>query len=62
MALKDENVEAIRAARQSLARKFGGLAGWFRHLQDRDRKRQARTIASRKRALARKQDPAIRTG
>jgi hypothetical protein len=62
MSIKDENVEAIRAARQSLTRKFSGLAGWFRHLQDRDRKRQAPAIASRKRASAGKRDPATRTG
>lgn len=62
MALKDENLEAVRAARKSLARKFGGLAGWFRHLQDRDQKRQARAIASRKRASAGKRDPITRTG
>jgi len=58
MAIKDENVEAVRAVRQSLARKYGGLSGWFRHLQDRDRKRQSSATASRKKTLARKRDPA----
>jgi len=48
MALRDENVETVRAARESLARKFGGLKGWFRHLQERDPKRQARAGAGRK--------------
>ncbi len=41
--VRDENVEAVRAARQALLRKYGGLDGWFRHLQQRDRRRGLRT-------------------
>jgi hypothetical protein len=48
MALQDENVEAVRTARESLVRKFHGLRGWFRHLQQRDRKREAQAIANRR--------------
>ncbi len=48
MALRDENVEAVRAARESLVRQFRGLRGWFRHLQDRDRKREAQAAANRR--------------
>jgi len=40
MAVRDENVEAAPAARQSLIRKHGGFQGWFRHLQDRDKRRK----------------------
>ena len=49
MAIRDENVEAVRDARQSLCRKFGGLRGWFRHLQQRDRRRNARTAGEKRR-------------
>jgi hypothetical protein len=42
MPIQDENVEAVRNARESLCRKFGGLRGWFRHLQQRDVRRKAR--------------------
>ncbi len=46
MAIRDENVEVVRDARQSLCRKFGGLRGWFRHLQQRDRRRKVPAGAS----------------
>ena len=42
MTIRDENVEAVREARESLVKKFGGLDGWFRHLQTLDRRRAAR--------------------
>jgi hypothetical protein len=48
MALRDENVEAVRAARDSLLLKYGGLHGWFRHLQSLDRRRQAKAARRRK--------------
>jgi hypothetical protein len=48
MALRDENVEAVRTARESLVRQFRGLRGWFRHLQDRDQTREAQAIADRR--------------
>jgi hypothetical protein len=47
MALRDENVEAVRDARESLVRKYGGLSGWFRHLQRRDQKRTTSAGAGR---------------
>jgi hypothetical protein len=47
MAFRDENVEAVRAARESLVRKFRGLRGWFRHLEKRDRRREAEADADR---------------
>ena len=47
MALQDENVEAVRTARESLVRKYRGLRGWFRHLQERDRQRETQAAASR---------------
>jgi hypothetical protein len=49
MAFRDENVEAVRAARESLVRKFRGLRGWFRHLEERDRRRAAQPAADRPR-------------
>ncbi len=48
MALRDENVEAVRAARDLLLRKYGGLHGWFRHLQSLDRRRQAKAARRKK--------------
>ena len=48
MALRDENVEAVRAARESLVRKFGGLDGWFGHLQKLDQQREAQALAKRR--------------
>lgn len=48
MALRDENVEAVRDARESLVRKYGGLSGWFRHLQRRDQKRTAQGDSERR--------------
>jgi hypothetical protein len=45
MAVLDENVEAVRAARESLVRKYGGLRGWFRHLQQLDRQREKQAAA-----------------
>ena len=48
MAFQDENVEAVRAAGESLVRKYRGLSGWFRHLQQCDRKRQERAAANRR--------------
>ncbi len=41
MSVRDENVEAVRAVRESLLRKYGGLRGWVRHLQQLDRRREA---------------------
>ncbi len=41
MPVQDENVEAVRAARGALIGKYGGLRGWFRHLQQLVRKRRA---------------------
>jgi hypothetical protein len=49
MPIQDENVEAVRSARESLCRKFGGLRGWFRHLQQRDRRRKTTPDADRRR-------------
>ncbi len=49
MAIRDENVEAVRNARQSLCRKFGGLGGWFRHLQQRDQRRNTHAAAEARR-------------
>ena len=46
MTIRDENVEAVREARESQLKKFGGLDGWFRHLQARDRKRTAQGRAA----------------
>ncbi len=48
MPLQDENVEAVRAAREALIRKYRGLRAWFRHLQERDRQRKARAIPHRR--------------
>ena len=49
MSVRDENVEAVRAARESLLRKYGGLRGWVRHLQQLDRQREAeRAVTARK--------------
>jgi hypothetical protein len=45
MTIRDENVEAVREARESQL-KFGGLDGWFRHLQARDRQRAAQGRAA----------------
>lgn len=42
MTIRDENVEAVREARESLVKKHGGLEGWFRHLQTLDRRRAGR--------------------
>ena len=42
MTIRDENVEAVREARESLIKKFGGLDGWFRRLQTLDRRRATR--------------------
>jgi hypothetical protein len=36
----DENVLAVRKARQALIRRYGGLDGWIRHLQALDRRRR----------------------
>lgn len=47
MTIQDENVEAVRTARESLIRKFRGLGGWFRHLQERDRQREIGATAKR---------------
>ncbi len=47
MPVRDENVEAVRAAREHLVRKYGGLRGWFRHLQQLDRRRDAQAVAAR---------------
>jgi hypothetical protein len=47
MPIRDENVEAVRAARESLVRKYGGLRGWVRHLQQLDRKRESQAAAVR---------------
>ena len=60
MAIQDQNVEAARAARESLVHKFGGIAGWFRHLQDRDRKRRVRAAPGRKTAPAGRHTPVSR--
>jgi len=49
MPLQDENVEAVRAARESLVRKHRGLRGWFRHLQALDRWRHIQAASSRAR-------------
>ena len=49
MPIRDENVKAVRDARQSLLRKFGGLRGWFRHLQQRNQRRKTSTPADRRR-------------
>jgi hypothetical protein len=40
--VRDENVEAVRAARESLITSYGGLDGWFHQLQQRDRQRSRR--------------------
>jgi len=53
MPIRDENVEAVRAAREALLRKYGGLHGWFRHLQQCDRRRKRATADRR-----RKRNPA----
>jgi hypothetical protein len=57
MPIRDENVEAVRAAREALVRKYGGLRGWFRHLQQLDRKRGSQaavTGGKRKKTSTRK--------
>ena len=46
MTIRDENVEAVREARESQLKKFSGLDGWFRHLQARDRQRAAQGRAA----------------
>ena len=46
MTIRDENVEAVREARELQLKKFGGLDGWFRHLQARDRQRAAQGRAA----------------
>jgi len=48
MALRDENVEAVRAARELLLRKYRGLRGWFRHLQKLDAARSGRAAKGRR--------------
>ncbi len=48
MPIRDENVEAVRAARESLVRKYGGLRRWFRHLQQLDRQRAAQAEKGRR--------------
>ena len=53
MPVRDENVEAVRAARESLVRKYGGFRGWFRHLQQLDRERDAQAAADRERKRGR---------
>ena len=52
MTIRDENVEAVRAARDAQIKKFRGLDGWFRHLQARDRQRAAagRSASRRRKA------------
>jgi hypothetical protein len=50
MTICDENVEAVREARESLVKKYGGLNGWFRHLQTLDRRRAARRRTDARRA------------
>ena len=48
MVIQDENVEAVRTARESLLRKYHGLRGWVRHLQARDAQREAQAAAKRR--------------
>jgi hypothetical protein len=45
MAVTDENLDRVHQARHALIKKYGGLDGWFRHLQAQDRRR--RTIKHR---------------
>jgi hypothetical protein len=59
MTVHDENVERVRETREALLERYGGLEGWFRHLQARNRKRE-KTLArgSRRRSSS----PATKPG
>jgi hypothetical protein len=62
MTVRDENVEAVRAAREALVRKFSGLDGWFRHLQQRDRRRVARGGSCKRKTTATATKGTLRAG
>ena len=54
MTVRDENVELVRETREALLQQYGGLKGWFRHLQARNRKRElAQAARSRRKAKSR---------
>ena len=40
MAIVDENVERVRETADALIKKYGGLDGYVRYLQSRDRRRR----------------------
>jgi hypothetical protein len=44
----DENVQAVREARQKLIRRHGGLGGWIRHLMAMDQARIRREKTQRR--------------
>jgi hypothetical protein len=61
MTVRDENVERVRETREALLERYGGLEGWFRHLQARNRKReQARGRVSRRRISSPATKPGMR--
>lgn len=61
MTVRDENVERVRETRKALLQRYGGLEGWFRHLQTRNRKReQALARGSRRRIGSKATKPGTR--
>lgn len=52
MTVRDENVERCREVREKLVQQYGGLAGWFRHLQAKCRKRESERSALSRRGKA----------
>jgi hypothetical protein len=46
--ITDENVLAVRRAREALLRRYDGLDGWIRHLQSMDRRRAEMKKATRR--------------
>lgn len=46
--MNDPNVDEVRRVRDELVKKYGGLEGWIEHLQlqERTRKRKAKTQAT----------------
>ena len=50
MAVRDVIVNRVRRVREDLIKGYGGLEGYFRHLQELDREHQARARAAGKAA------------
>ena len=54
--IKDELVEEVRRVRAELIKRYGGLMGWFDHVQEMDRQRLEKE--RKKKAAARKKQVA----